>query len=74
MSFNRNFKICIQCCKTCVPPQRHVGCHATCPEYLEQKRQNEESRKLYIESKKAEWDQVKIGVKRKDRYMKNHRC
>ncbi len=27
----------IKCCKDCVPPQRHVGCHSTCKEYLEEK-------------------------------------
>lgn len=27
----------ITCCKDCVPPKRHGGCHSTCREYIEQK-------------------------------------
>lgn len=27
----------ITCCRYCVAPKRHIGCHETCPEYLEQK-------------------------------------
>ena len=23
-------------CKNCVPPERHPGCHGTCPKYLEE--------------------------------------
>ena len=31
-----------RCCKGCVAPKRHVGCHATCPEYVKENAQNEE--------------------------------
>lgn len=24
-------------CKNCVPPDRHPGCHGTCPKYLKEK-------------------------------------
>lgn len=27
----------IACCKECVPPKRHTGCHKCCEEYIEQK-------------------------------------
>ena len=27
----------ITCCKGCVPPKRHTGCHQYCEEYIEQK-------------------------------------
>lgn len=27
----------IWCCKDCVAPKRHPGCHDRCPEYIEQK-------------------------------------
>lgn len=27
----------ITCCKGCVPPKRHIGCHQYCEEYIEQK-------------------------------------
>lgn len=28
----------IKCCKDCVAPKRHIGCHATCAEYLSEKK------------------------------------
>ena len=27
----------IKCCKDCVAPKRHPGCHGVCPEYLYEK-------------------------------------
>ena len=35
----------ISCCYGCEKPKRHVGCHSTCPEYLEQHKANEELKK-----------------------------
>lgn len=32
----------IKCCKDCVAPKRHVGCHGTCPEYLKEKAEHDE--------------------------------
>lgn len=26
----------IQCCKGCIPPERHEGCHSTCEKYLKE--------------------------------------
>jgi hypothetical protein len=34
----------IRCCKDCKAPKRHPGCHATCPEYIEQKEKHEQDR------------------------------
>ena len=34
----------IDCCKECVAPIRHIGCHATCEEYIEQSKRNEKVR------------------------------
>ena len=31
----------IKCCKDCVAPKRHLGCHDTCKEYKEQKKEHE---------------------------------
>lgn len=36
----------IKCCKDCVPPIRHPGCHAKCSKYLEEKAKLEEEKKL----------------------------
>lgn len=35
----------IHCCKDCVPPKRHSGCHATCKEYKDEKAQYDEDKK-----------------------------
>ena len=35
----------IHCCKDCVPPKRHSGCHATCKEYKDAKAQYEKDKK-----------------------------
>jgi hypothetical protein len=34
----------IWCCKECVAPKRHPGCHDRCPEYIEQKAIHEAER------------------------------
>lgn len=38
----------IKCCKGCVPPKRHSGCHAKCEQYLKEKEQ---------------WEKDKISIK-----------
>lgn len=40
----------IDCCNDCVPPKRHVGCHGTCEEYLDQKKRWEEDKKKIKEN------------------------
>lgn len=39
-------------CKTCVPPERHPGCHATCKYYIEW---NEQHQKELKEKHKRKW-------------------
>lgn len=39
-------------CKDCVPPKRHVGCHATCEEYKQDKLKWEEKKKRIKENRK----------------------
>lgn len=48
----------IRCCEGCVAPKRYPGCHATCPEYLQEKEEYE-ARKAEIDKKLA----VKYGIK-----------
>lgn len=31
----------INCCHFCVPPKRHPGCHDHCPEYADEKAEND---------------------------------
>ena len=34
----------IRSCNGCVAPKRHLGCHATCEDYLKEKAQDEAER------------------------------
>ena len=36
----------IKCCKGCIAPKRHPGCHDHCPEYIEEKEQHEKEKAL----------------------------
>ena len=49
MSYTFNHPI--TCCKSCVAPKRHPGCHGHCPEYL--------AERAVYEAKKAEVDKLK---------------
>ena len=42
----------IECCKSCVAPKRHIGCHAVCPEYIAEKTAYEEIRSNAMKKKK----------------------
>lgn len=44
----------IKCCKDCVAPKRHPGCHATCKEYIDEKAQYE------VDKQKAKEDMARI--------------
>ena len=35
-----------RCCKMCVPPRRHPGCHAGCPDYIDAKKAFNEYRDI----------------------------
>ena len=41
----------IKCCKDCVAPKRHPGCHDHCPEYQKEKADHE-ARKAVADKKK----------------------
>lgn len=43
----------ITCCKGCVPPKRHIGCHQYCEEYIEQKVKLEKEKKAEKEWKET---------------------
>lgn len=45
-----------RCCKYCFPPKRHLGCHSTCPEYLEEKKDLDRRNKLRQKKLKEEND------------------
>ena len=39
----------ITCCRYCVPPKRHTACWDTCPDYLEEKARDAESKLPYTQ-------------------------
>lgn len=41
----------IRCCKECVPPKRHIGCHETCKKYLEEKAEFEKEKEWIRQNK-----------------------
>lgn len=43
----------IKCCKGCVAPKRYPGCHSNCPEYLTEKKQWDEQKKIISEQRQA---------------------
>lgn len=44
----------IKCCKDCVAPKRHTGCHENCSEYLYEKKLHDERRQAISEKRQAE--------------------
>ena len=64
----------ITCCKDCVAPKRHPGCHDYCKEYLKEKeeheRQTEASRKEKLIVNGIVDQQLKAINKLKDRRNK----
>lgn len=47
----------IKCCKNCVALKRHIGCHATCAEYLSEKKEHDELR-----DKERKWREAENGI------------
>ena len=43
----------IKCCKECVAPKRHPGCHGTCEEYLAERAEYEKQKEIYDHSRRV---------------------
>ena len=59
-----------ECCRHCVAPKRHPGCHATCPEYpiaLKQHRREQEYLNRHIADKYA----IELHDKVTTKYLKS---
>lgn len=50
-------------CAGCVPPRRHIHCHAECPDYLEAKARHEEETKEDRRRWQAERDAAQVVYK-----------
>ena len=43
----------IRCCKNCVPPERHSGCHSKCVKYIKEKEEWEKGKERERKEKKC---------------------
>lgn len=59
----------IQCCRFCGPPKRSVGCHATCENYIQEKKEYDEKQAQYRKELGEIIDQDYVSKARKHRYM-----
>ncbi len=46
----------ITCCNGCKPPKRHGECHASCPEYTQQKAQHDAEREQINKAKMTHYN------------------
>ncbi len=42
-----------ECCRYCVAPKRHPGCHSTCPDYLQQRAEYDKCKAIEDEKKRV---------------------
>ncbi len=59
------------CCKPCVAPERHIGCHATCEKYMKAKQKRDHD----IECEKQEnkggydaWNMRRVSIEKTKRH------
>ena len=52
----------IRCCRDCVPPKRHPGCHATCEKYAKEKAEFEKHKSEYWTKRIKEIDYIGYEV------------
>lgn len=67
--FNRQERGGVQSCRFCGPPRRHVGCHATCEDYIKAKQEYEEQREVQRKEIGRIMEQDSVCKRRKNRYM-----
>ena len=63
----------ITCCRGCVAPKRHPGCHSSCQEYIVQKAEHERLKKKYDEKNRISNAIEMDRAKRVYNAMKNRR-
>jgi hypothetical protein len=57
-------------CKDCVAPKRHLGCHAHCPDYIEEKKENELRREKIYKAKSKVYELENLEICAKERAMR----
>ncbi len=57
----------INCCRYCVAPKRHPGCHDHCPEYIKEKAQHDAEKAADDKRKRIEYgiiSQLRSSIRR----------
>ena len=62
----------ILCCKECIPPKRHPGCHDHCDIYKTAKVQHDKDKAEEHKKRKAEYDYMAQKIASITRYHKEH--
>lgn len=62
-----------RCCRYCTPPERHPGCHATCEEYLREKKKYDYDKREMSDKKKIAYDMDSYEIGRFDRITKKNK-
>lgn len=63
----------ITCCKDCVAPKRHVGCHSTCKEYIDEKAKDAELKAKADVDRNIHSARIEGFLKHKDKLAKKQR-
>ena len=58
-------------CKDCVAPKRYPGCHAVCPEYLEQKAEYDRIKAIRDKEREVSCAIIIDRANKVDRAMRN---
>lgn len=66
----------IKCCRYCVPPKRHAGCHGSCEDYAIEKAEHEEKKaKREINKRKHtqidDYEYIKMEKHAHRKHLKN---
>lgn len=62
----------ITCCKECVAPKRHIGCHGNCEEYLAERAKYELLKEQYNQQKRISTDIYNQRAGRIEKALRRH--
>lgn len=63
----------IYCCKDCVAPKRHPGCHGSCPEYLADKAEHDRLKAEYDKANQTTGAIIEDQMRKVYKAMKDRR-
>lgn len=63
----------ITCCKDCVAPKRHIGCHSTCKDYISEKAADAERKAKEETARKLDRARTEIVMDRRDVVAKQNK-